>query len=238
MNDTVTIMNDESDCQSGFLKDSTYLIGAWNSNRYLGTSQCEGTGLLSQFMNQLDSLGEGGTPKPNDRNNNKPTIQNTDDNLNQSETGWTESILLSLSASAIFAIVIFILRWMYFKYWLYRNVAGKYYRNYDGENQTLQNEISALAEVSRSAMNELVITVTTYINEDESLSHKDHYLFPNESIQKWTGRITMVNTESGSGFYYYVQGIDEKFRSNFKRVLFNSEHQMVKIFDDDRTSKP
>ncbi|MDW3195003.1 MAG: hypothetical protein R8G66_21705 [Cytophagales bacterium] len=63
MNDTITIMNDENDCASGFLKDSTYLIGTWNSNRYLGTDQCEGTGLFSEYAHLIEQLGEPGIPR-------------------------------------------------------------------------------------------------------------------------------------------------------------------------------
>jgi hypothetical protein len=63
MNDTITIMNDEHDCAVGFLQDSTYLIGAWNSNRYLGTDQCEGTSLYSKFAQLVEQLGEPGIPK-------------------------------------------------------------------------------------------------------------------------------------------------------------------------------
>lgn len=63
MNDTLTIVNDELDCASGFLKDSTYLIGAWNTNRYLGTSQCEGTGLFSEYAHLIGQLGEPGIPR-------------------------------------------------------------------------------------------------------------------------------------------------------------------------------
>ncbi len=236
MNDTITIMNDESDCASGFIQDSTYLIGAWNSNRYLATSECEGTGLFSEFENVIDSLGEGGIPKSLLRNNKKSKSEKND--LRDLETNWTESIIISIIASAFFGIAVFLMRWYYFKYWLFRKVVGKYYRYYEGENEDLKNQLSATAVVSFSAMNELVVTVTTLINEDESLAHKDHYLFPPERIQKWAGKITMVNSESGSLYYYYIEGIEEKFRSHFKRVLFNPKLRMIKLFDDDRTLKP
>lgn len=63
MNDTVTIMNDESSCASWLAQDSTYLIGAWNTNRYLATSLCEGTDLFSKYENLIERLGESGTPR-------------------------------------------------------------------------------------------------------------------------------------------------------------------------------
>lgn len=63
MNDTITIMNDELDCASWFLQDSTYLIGTWNSHRYLGTDQCEGTALFTKYAHLVEQLGESGIPK-------------------------------------------------------------------------------------------------------------------------------------------------------------------------------
>jgi len=58
----VTVFNDEGDCQVHFEKDSSYLVRAYSFNRYLATSICEGTKLLSKSTNDLELLGEGGKP--------------------------------------------------------------------------------------------------------------------------------------------------------------------------------
>ncbi|UII30782.1 hypothetical protein LVD17_21035 [Fulvivirga ulvae] len=60
--DTITIFNDESDCAVNFKKDSVCLVRAYTFNRYLGTSICEGTKLLSESEDDLTKLGVGDKP--------------------------------------------------------------------------------------------------------------------------------------------------------------------------------
>lgn len=63
INDTLTIIDDELSCAVHFVKDSTYLIGAYDAHRYLATSSCEGTILFSEWADQITKLGQSGTPK-------------------------------------------------------------------------------------------------------------------------------------------------------------------------------
>ena len=174
MNDTVTIINDEMTCASGFKLDSIYLIGAYNTHRYLATSSCEGTGLFSKFENLIDSLGTGGIPQSS-ISNNKRLKTNRSEESQTAGTYWKFSIIISMAASAIFAIVVFLVRWLYFKYWLFRKAVGKYFRFYEGDNQELKDQVSAMATVKSSAMNELTVTVTTFIKNDLEVISKEFY---------------------------------------------------------------
>ncbi|MFT6200159.1 MAG: hypothetical protein ACJAQ2_001939 [Vicingaceae bacterium] len=101
MNDTITIMNDENDCASGFLQDSTYLIGAWNSNRYLGTDQCEGTALYSKYAHLVEQLGESGIPRT-DKHYESVSEQ-------PSERIWNIKVILIIAISLSFLLNIILL---------------------------------------------------------------------------------------------------------------------------------
>jgi hypothetical protein len=87
-------------------------------------------------------------------------------------------------------------------------------------------------------MKELTITVTTFINEDGSLSHDQHRKFLEREIQKWTSKAAMVNSEYGNLYWYYISDMEEKFRSGFKKILFNRKLGLVKLFDENRDLTP
>ena len=61
VSDTLTLFNDDY-CAYPFVTDSTYLIGARTFDRYLYTSQCEGTQLYSKLEDSLNILGPGKPP--------------------------------------------------------------------------------------------------------------------------------------------------------------------------------
>lgn len=144
-----------------------------------------------------------------------------------------EPIIISVIASAVFGTIVFLLGLLYYYCKLKRNI-GVYIRRYQGNNTTLKNEISAIAEVWYKFNMTMKVIVTTLINEDESLPAEKHYKFPEESVQIWTGELSMDNREAGKLYWYYIkpEGLKKQFRSGFKRVLFLDNSKVLKLFGE------
>lgn len=139
----------------------------------------------------------------------------------ETPTNYSETIFISIISSVIFAIMIFAGSLIYDYYKQYPNLS-RYDRMYKGTNSELQGKIAASALVTYNYKNELKIIVTTFINEDNKENPQNHYLFPNDSIQKWEGKITMENSESGNLHFYYIEpeNLKNSNITHFKRIIF------------------
>jgi hypothetical protein len=148
----------------------------------------------------------------------------------ETPTNYSESIFISIISSGIFGLIIFVGSLVYDYCKQFPNLS-RYDRIYKGNNSELQGKIAASAIVRYSYKNELKINVTTFINEDDMDNHQNHYLFPNESIQKWEGKITMENSETGNLHFYYVEpeNLKNSNITHFKRIVFlrNSKYLHV-----------
>ena len=98
--DIVTVFNDESDCAINFKKDSSYLIRAYSFNRYLATSICEGTKLLSKSLDDIELLGAGSEPN---------SLNMPDQKLNQENKISASLLILLLALSGLVNLVLIIL---------------------------------------------------------------------------------------------------------------------------------
>jgi len=146
--------------------------------------------------------------------------------------GLIETIGISILSSAIFGAIIFFLG-RTLAYTKHLRKCTKYIRLYSGTNQSLQGETLAIANVVHNDKDELLLNVTTFI-DDHGTDSSAHYKFPDANVQEWRGVVTMENSEVGSLYFYYLRPkdqLDEK-RSHFKRIMFLHNDQYLKLFGE------
>lgn len=149
-------------------------------------------------------------------------------------TNYTETIIISLVSSAIFALIVFLLGLLY-DYLKYNRHIATYQRPYKGGKTDLIGQIAAIAKTSYKNKGELIIHVETLINEHEDSSLD--YIFPQQNIQEWKGVVTMTNKEAGELYWYYIKPDEQRNekRSGFKRILFLNKSQYLKLFGEPGT---
>lgn len=150
----------------------------------------------------------------------------------QPATNYTETIIISLVSSGLFALIIFLLGLLYDRL-KYSQHAATYHRLYNRDKVELQGQIAATAKVEYKSKGELIINVTTLIHEHHE-NHSDDYIFQEPSIQEWKGIITMESEEAGKLYFYYLRPEEQKNekRSHFKRVLFLHNCKHLKLFGE------
>lgn len=103
----LTIFNDELDCGVSFKKDSTYLIRAYSFNRYLATSECEGTKLLSQSSEDVKELGSGSVLKL-DQVNHASVSENefTENEIPRKDNAVMILLIISVLINVFLAVIV------------------------------------------------------------------------------------------------------------------------------------
>lgn len=147
-------------------------------------------------------------------------------------TNYTETIVISLVSSVLFAVSVFGLDLLYDRL-KYVNHIGTYHRLYKRDKSELSGQVAAIAKVEYKSKGELTVTVTTLIHEHHD-NHSDDYIFPEPSVQEWRGIVTMESEEAGKLYFYYLKPESQKneMRSHFKRLLFLHNSKHLKLFGE------
>lgn len=153
-------------------------------------------------------------------------------NYYEPTTNYSETIIISIVSSGLFALIVFLLGLLY-DYIKYSSNVATYIRLYTREKVELKGEIAAIAKITYKYKNELTINVETLINEHPDNPSLD-YKFPKENVQEWKGIITMDNEEAGKLYWYYIrpEELKNEKRSGFKRALFLHKSNYIKLFGE------